>query len=98
MKTLSLVSQKGGASKSVLARHLGVGLQQLGYDTVLLDTDAQGTLRDWGERRTNPPVVEVELAPQRRYVETVVQKFRNRGTDVLVIDTPGNLESSFVSN
>lgn len=50
MKVYSLISQKGGAGKSTLARHLAVLAGEEGPSYVV-DRDPQGTCRKWLDRR-----------------------------------------------
>lgn len=53
MKTIVITSQKGGSGKTMLAAHLAVEAERAGDAPVwLLDTDRQGTLSRWHERRT----------------------------------------------
>lgn len=59
MKTILVTSQKGGSGKTTLTAHLAVEAQRDGKSQVfIIDTDKQGTLSLWHERR------EVET-PQR---------------------------------
>lgn len=51
MKTLTLVTQKGGSGKSSLAASLAVAAGEAGERVFLLDLDRQGTLAKWIERR-----------------------------------------------
>ncbi|PJF33875.1 MAG: hypothetical protein CUN57_01010, partial [Phototrophicales bacterium] len=43
MKTITLLNQKGGVGKTTLATHLATALAMTGYQTLLIDTDAQGS-------------------------------------------------------
>jgi chromosome partitioning protein len=52
MKTIVITSQKGGSGKTMLAAHLAVEAERTGEGPVwLIDTDRQGTLSRWHERR-----------------------------------------------
>lgn len=52
MKTILITSQKGGSGKTTLAAHLAVEAQRDGKSQVfIIDTDKQGTLSLWHERR-----------------------------------------------
>jgi len=52
MKTILITSQKGGSGKTTLAAHLAVEAQRIDAAPVwLIDTDKQGTLSLWHERR-----------------------------------------------
>ena len=41
MKTLAMVSQKGGVGKSLLTAHLAVAFEEAGVATVAIDLDPQ---------------------------------------------------------
>lgn len=52
MKTIISMSQKGGSGKTTLVAHLSVEAERAGDGPVwLIDTDEQGTLSQWHERR-----------------------------------------------
>jgi chromosome partitioning protein len=53
MKTIVATSQKGGSGKTTLCAHLAVEAEHQGDGPIwLIDTDKQGTLSQWHERRT----------------------------------------------
>ncbi len=55
MFTVVVASQKGGAGKTTLARNLAVAA---GAGAALVDTDPQGSLTDWWNRReAGPPAL-----------------------------------------
>ena len=47
MFVISVANQKGGVGKTTTAFTLARGLQMLGYKTVLVDCDSQGSARNW---------------------------------------------------
>jgi chromosome partitioning protein len=49
--TIVIAQSKGGAGKTTLAAHLGVAWAVLGHKMMLIDTDPQGSLARWHERR-----------------------------------------------
>jgi chromosome partitioning protein len=52
MKTIVISSQKGGSGKTTLVAHIAVEAERVGDAPAwLLDTDQQGTLSQWHERR-----------------------------------------------
>jgi chromosome partitioning protein len=52
LKTIVVTSQKGGSGKTTLAAHLAVEVERAGDGPAwLIDTDKQGTLSLWHERR-----------------------------------------------
>jgi chromosome partitioning protein len=52
MKTIIVASQKGGSAKTTLVAHLAVEAERAGDGPAwMVDTDRQGTLSQWHERR-----------------------------------------------
>ena len=49
---ISILNPKGGAGKTTLCINLARAFQKRGCSVLLVDSDTQGTLRDWNERAT----------------------------------------------
>src|SRR5215475_11600820 len=54
MRTVVLASQKGGSGKSTLAIGVAIAAMADGHRVAMIDTDPQGTVSNWGRRRTVP--------------------------------------------
>jgi len=63
MRTLALVSQKGGSGTTTLAVHLAVAAAQAGERVVLLDTDPQASARAWAQVRSRPQPLVLGTTP-----------------------------------
>jgi len=63
MRTIVLLTQKGGTGKTTLAASLAVAAAQSGERVIALDLDPQASLVRWGERRA------AAHAPNRIMVE-----------------------------
>lgn len=86
MLVISAVSQKGGGSKTTTTIHLAVAAQQSGLETVILDTDPQGTAEAWGDwRKGEPPVV---ISAKASNLLKILDRVRDGGADIAFIDTP----------
>jgi len=87
MKTIVVTSQKGGSGKTTLCAHLAVEAERVGdCPAWLIDTDKQGTLSVWHERREaeTPQRADVSLAQ----LEGGLAALTNRGAVYCFIDTP----------
>lgn len=56
MQIIAVLNQKGGAGKTTIATHVATALQHLGYTVLLVDSDPQGSARDWSAVRENHPI------------------------------------------
>jgi chromosome partitioning protein len=86
MNIIVVASQKGGAGKTTLLRSLAVAAQQAAGATAILDTDPQGSLTSWWNRRESETPVLVKIDPAD--IETGLAKLAAAGIEYLFIDTP----------
>lgn len=56
MHVIAVLNQKGGSGKTTIATHLARALQLDGADVLLVDSDPQGSARDWAAVREDQPV------------------------------------------
>lgn len=87
MRTISIISQKGGAGKTTLALHLAVYAQSVGRRTAVFDTDPQASAYQWSTWRDNPepPVIDCgspHLLPRK------LEQSAKDGFELAIIDTP----------
>lgn len=61
MKVIAVLNQKGGSGKTTIATHLARALQLDGADVLLIDSDPQGSARDWAAVREDQPVTVVGI-------------------------------------
>ena len=86
MRTVALVSMKGGSGKTTAAVHIAVQAAQQGRNVALLDTDPQQSAARWGDRRAADLPVVLTVPPSR--LATELQRCADAGTDLAIIDTP----------
>ena len=47
MKVIAVLNEKGGCGKTTIATNLARSLQLEGFNTIIVDSDVQGSARDW---------------------------------------------------
>lgn len=85
VKTLAILSRKGGTGKTTVALHLAVQAQRLGYRALVADGDTQHSAMDWFRLRGGQPPVVVEAKPGAFYV--VRDAAQRSGMDLAILDT-----------
>lgn len=89
MKTLVLVTQKGGSGKSSLAASIAVAAEQAGERVFMLDLDRQGTLANWINRRTAETPGFDRIASEAE-LNQALATLAAQDFSLAVIDTPGS--------
>lgn len=56
MSVISILNQKGGSGKTTIAINLARAYQLMGYSVLLVDSDKQGSSRDWQSADDNNPM------------------------------------------
>lgn len=82
MQTIVVASQKGGSGKTTLTRNLAVAM---GDDVALIDTDPQGSLTSWYNRRAAETPV---LVGTDNGLPATLEALRDAGIKMVLIDTP----------
>ncbi|HWE45158.1 MAG TPA: AAA family ATPase [Caulobacteraceae bacterium] len=85
MRTLAVLSRKGGTGKTTVALHLAAAAYRDGHSTILCDMDPQRSALDWRrERRIDgPEVSEAKVGT----LFTARQSAVRAGIDLMVLDT-----------
>lgn len=89
MKTVSVLNRKGGVGKTTLATNLARALQLRGREVVLVDTDPQGSARDWAST-SDDVEVPVTVGVDRPVLDTELPRLK--GYDVAVVDGVAKME------
>jgi chromosome partitioning protein len=87
MRTVAIISQKGGTGKTTLAIHLAGAASAAGLVALVVDTDPQATACTWHTWRgdADPDVIDCAahtLLPKK------LQRAADLGADLAIIDTP----------
>lgn len=85
MKTVAIISQKGGAGKTTLALHLATSSALQGRNTAIIDLDPQASAANWSDRRVAElPVV---LSAHASRLNQEISRVKDMDGDLLIIDT-----------
>lgn len=82
MKVIAVLNQKGGSGKTTIATHLARALQLQNKTVVLIDSDPQGSARDWAasSEKQIVSVVGIDRPTIERDLKSLAQ------TDFAIID------------
>jgi len=90
MKTIALVTQKGGSGKTTLAASLAVAAVEAGENVIALDLDPQGSLAAWGDQReAEAPAIDRLPADKLAQLPQILTALRGRGYTLAILDCPG---------
>jgi chromosome partitioning protein len=82
MKVIAVLNQKGGSGKTTIATNLARAFQIEGLSVVLVDSDPQGSARDWSAARENQPLSVIGI--DRPTIERDLKSLAK--TDYAIID------------
>jgi chromosome partitioning protein len=92
MRTIAIISQKGGAGKTTLSVHLATAATQDGHTAAIIDLDPQGTAASWGDRRqADAPEV---ISGQAARLAVLIDAARENGAAFLILDTAPNADQT----
>lgn len=86
MKTLAVITQKGGVGKTTLATALAVAAERDGRQAALFDLDPQASATFWFDTREAETPAVASVQPAR--LEHMLEAARQAGCGLAVIDTP----------
>ncbi len=92
MRTIAILSNKGGTGKTTLALNLAGAAELSGRAAVVIDLDPQASAKGWHDGRTeeSPVVVSVQAVRLQEALRTAVA----HGADIALIDTAPHSESA----
>ena len=92
MKTVAIISQKGGAGKTTLALHLATSSALAGRNTAIIDLDPQASAANWSDRRTAE--IPVVLSAHASRLSHEIRRVREMEGDLLILDTAPHSDSA----
>lgn len=91
MKTLAILSQKGGAGKTTLAVNLAVAGELRRLAVAVIDLDPQASATAWGDsRKDETPAV---ISAQAARLPNILDTCRDNDADIAIIDTAPHAEN-----
>jgi chromosome partitioning protein len=86
MKTLAIISQKGGSGKTTIAVHMAVCAAQRKIKTALIDIDPQHSAFSWNESRPEDLKLDA-VAADASQLAALLQQAHTAGVELTIIDT-----------
>jgi chromosome partitioning protein len=93
MQVVAILNEKGGCGKTTIATNLARGLQLKGLKVLIVDSDVQGSARDWGALSDDTPAV---VGMDRPTLHKDIHKIAE-GQDIVVIDGAARAEKMQIS-
>ena len=93
LKTLAIISQKGGAGKTTLALNLAVAAELEDVPTVIIDLDPQASAKTWHDIRAKKDAPFV-VSSQASRLDEVLEISRANGAGLVIIDTAPHSEAA----
>jgi len=85
MKTLAIISRKGGAGKTTIALHLAVAAEEKGIATAIFDLDPQASAAIWSDHRGNP--IPAVIPAQSPRLSALLSQAKEQKADLVILDT-----------
>ena len=88
MKTVAILSQKGGTGKTTIATNLCVAAEREGQTTALIDLDPQASATRWGDYRKakTPAIIATPVSRLVHWLEAAEEN----GATLVILDTAPN--------
>jgi chromosome partitioning protein len=93
VKTLAIISQKGGSGKTTIAVHMAVCAMRQKLHTAIIDIDPQGSAFDWYQSRDAENQLNAVQAGAAQ-LPVLLKQAETGGADFVIIDTAPHSDSA----
>lgn len=93
MKTIAIISQKGGSGKTTIAVHMAVCAIRQNLHTAIIDIDPQGSAYDWYCSRAEENELNAVQANAGQ-LPALLKQAKAGGADFVIIDTAPHSDNS----
>lgn len=92
MKTIAILSRKGGTGKTTLAIHLSVAAEKAGHTAALIDLDPQASAAEWRDSREDDFPAVISCHSSR--LQSTLDLAKKNGATLAILDTAPHTETS----
>lgn len=92
MKTIAIISQKGGAGKTTVSIHLAVAAEAKGLKTAIFDLDPQASAASWADKRVKEEPAVVSAQASR--LPGLLEQAAAQEADLVIIDSAPNADAA----
>lgn len=92
MKTIAILSRKGGTGKTTLAIHLAVASEKAGHTAALIDLDPQASAAEWRDTRNDDTPAVISSHSSR--LQPTLKLAEENGATLAILDTAPHTETS----
>ena len=93
MKTLAIISQKGGSGKTTIAVHMAVCAIRQNLHTAIIDIDPQGSAYDWYLSRAEKNELNA-VKTSVNQLAALLKQAQAGGADLVIVDTAPHSDSA----
>ena len=92
MKTVAILSRKGGTGKTTIATNLAIAAEKAGHTTALIDLDPQSSAAKWADNRAKDTPAVISTHSER--LPNILKLAADNGATLAILDTAPHTEAS----
>lgn len=92
MKTVAILSRKGGTGKTTIATNLAIAAEKAGHTTALIDLDPQSSAAKWADNRAEDTPAVISTHSER--LPNILKLAAENGATLSILDTAPHTEAT----